>query len=124
MQSATAQSILRDAETERASRRYAANPLVSAAGLDPRNVDVVMINDPSLNAFVAGGTGRLPPFRPDRNEAGSANEVQGVIAHELGHITGGHVISDGGKAATGISISPRLGVARRRQVPGTRRWAH
>ena len=111
VQPATAQSILRDAETE-ALLRDMANPLVSAAGLDPRNVDVVMINDPSLNAFVAGGqvvylhSGLI-------NEAGSANEVQGVIAHELGHITGGHVISDGGgKAATGISIlSLLLGVA-------------
>lgn len=110
-QPAAAQSILRDAETE-ALLRDMATPLVKAAGLDPRNVDVVMINDPSLNAFVAGGqvvylhSGLI-------NEAGSANEVQGVIAHELGHITGGHVISDGGgKAATGISIlSLLLGVA-------------
>jgi len=111
IQPAAAQSILRDAETE-ALLRDMATPLVSAAGLDPRNVDVVMINDPSLTAFVAGGqvvylhSGLI-------NEAGSANEVQGVIAHELGHITGGHVISDGGgKAATGISIlSLLLGVA-------------
>ncbi len=111
VQPAAAQSILRDAETE-ALLRDMATPLVKAAGLDPRNVDVVMINDPSLNAFVAGGqvvylhSGLI-------NEAGSANEVQGVIAHELGHITGGHVISDGGgKAATGISIlSLLLGVA-------------
>ena len=110
-QPAAAQSILRDAETE-ALLRDMATPLVKAAGLDPRNVDVVLINDPSLNAFVAGGqvvylhSGLI-------NEAGSANEVQGVIAHELGHITGGHVISDGGgKAATGISIlSLLLGVA-------------
>jgi len=111
VQPAAAQSILRDAETE-ALLRDMANPLVAAAGLDPRNVDVVMINDPSINAFVAGGqvvylhSGLI-------NEAGSANEVQGVIAHELGHVTGGHVISDGGgKAATGISVlSLLLGVA-------------
>ncbi|MFM2301291.1 MAG: hypothetical protein RLZZ84_1027, partial [Pseudomonadota bacterium] len=47
------------------------------------------------------------------NEATSANEVQGVIAHELGHITGGHAVFDGGgKAATGISIlSLLLGAA-------------
>jgi predicted Zn-dependent protease len=89
-----------------------ANPIVAAAGLDPKNVDVVLINDPSINAFVAGGqvvylhSGLI-------NEASSANEVQGVIAHELGHVTGGHVISDGGqKAAQGISIlSLLLGAA-------------
>lgn len=111
IQPAAAQSILRDAETE-ALLHDMASPLIAAAGLNPNNVDVVVINDSSLNAFVAGGqvvylhSGLL-------NAASSANEVQGVIAHELGHITGGHVISDGGsKAAGNISIlSLLLGVA-------------
>jgi predicted Zn-dependent protease len=110
-QPAVAQSVLRDAETE-ALFRDMATPIVRAAGLDPRNVDIVLVNDPSINAFVAGGqivylhSGLI-------NEASSANEVQGVIAHELGHVTGGHVISDGGqKAAQGISIlSLLLGAA-------------
>lgn len=102
-QPALAQSILRDAETEALLRDMSA-PLIAAAGLDPRNVDVVMIGDSSLNAFVAGGqvvyihSGLI-------QAADSVDEVQGVIAHELGHITGGHVINDsGGKAATGITI--------------------
>lgn len=100
---ALAQSVLRDAETEALFHDMAA-PLIAAAGLDPRNVDVVLVNDNSVNAFVAGGqvvflhAGLI-------NAATSANEVQGVIAHELGHITGGHAINDaGGKAASGISI--------------------
>ena len=103
VQVAAAQSILRDAETEALLNEMAA-PLVRAAGLDPRNVDIVLVNDSSVNAFVAGGqavyinSGLI-------NEAASANEVQGVIAHELGHITGGHVINtSGGKEATGISL--------------------
>ena len=98
-----AQSILRDAETE-ALLHDLATPLVSAAGLDPRNVDVVLVGDRSINAFVAGGQivfineGLIAT-------ADNAAEVQAVIAHELGHITGGHAINDGGgKAATGISI--------------------
>ncbi|WP_414690749.1 M48 family metalloprotease [Novosphingobium sp. UBA6272] len=102
-QPAMAQSILRDAETE-ALLHDMATPLIRAAGLDPRNVSVVLVGDMSINAFVAGGqavyinAGLI-------NEAGSALEVQGVIAHELGHITGGHVISDGGsREAQGISI--------------------
>ena len=112
VQSATAQSILRDAETEALLRDMAA-PLVAAAGLDPKNVDIVLINDPSVNAFVAGGqavyinSGLI-------NAADTANEVQGVIAHELGHITGGHVIrsSEGANAATGITLlSLLLGAA-------------
>ena len=103
--------MLRDAETEALFHDMAA-PIVAAAGLDPRNVDIVLVNDSSVNAFVIGGqavylnSGLI-------NEASSANEVQGVIAHELGHITGGHVISDGGsKTAGNISIlSLLLGAA-------------
>ena len=53
-QPASAQSVLRDAETETLLQDMAA-PLVAAAGLNPRNVDIVLLNDPSVNAFVAGG---------------------------------------------------------------------
>ena len=112
LQSASAQSILRDAETEALFRDMSA-PLIKAAGLDPANVDIVLINDPSINAFVAGGqavyihSGLI-------NASDTANQVQGVIAHELGHVTGGHAISigEGAKAATSISLlSMLLGVA-------------
>ena len=108
---AYAQSILRDAETE-ALFRDMSRPIIAQTGLDPKNVDVVLINDPSVNAFVAGGqavyvnSGLI-------NEATSANQVQGVIAHELGHVVGGHaVLNQGGKAATNISLlSLLLGAA-------------
>ena len=88
-QPAAAQSILRDAETEAMFADMAA-PIVTAAGLSPRNVRVVLVQDDSINAFVAGGqtvyihTGTL-------QAADTINEVQGVFAHEIGHITGGHV---------------------------------
>ncbi|ANY19087.1 TPR repeat-containing protein YfgC precursor [Tsuneonella dongtanensis] len=102
-QPAAAQSILRDAETEALLDDMAA-PLISAAGLEPGNVEIVLVGDQSLNAFVAGGqaiyihTGLI-------DAADSAEEVQGVIAHELGHITGGHVINSAGASeATGISL--------------------
>jgi predicted Zn-dependent protease len=107
-----AQSILRDAETEKLFDDMSA-PLIKAAGLDPRNVKVVLIGDKEINAFVAGGqivyihSGLL-------NAASNANEVQGVIAHELGHVAGGHVIrsSEGIKVATGITLlSLLLGAA-------------
>lgn len=108
---AAAQSVLRDAETEALLRDMSA-PLVRAAGLDPKNVDIVLVNDSSVNAFVAGGqavyihSGLI-------NEASSALEVQGVIAHELGHVVGGHAIDDrGAKMAGNISIlSLLLGAA-------------
>ena len=107
-QPAAAQSILRDAETEAFLEEISA-PLVEAAGLEPGNVDIILINDPSINAFVAGGqavyihSGLI-------DAADTANEVQGVIAHELGHVTGGHIIRiyDGLASATTISILSML----------------
>lgn len=111
-QPVAAQSILRDAETEALFDAMAA-PMVRAAGLDPKNMDIVLINDGSINAFVAGGqavyihSGLIAA-------ADNANEVQGVIAHELGHVAGGDVLrgSDGIKAATGITLlSLLLGAA-------------
>jgi predicted Zn-dependent protease len=101
---AFAQSILRDAESE-ALLADMSRDLIRAANLSPANVRIVLINDPSINAFVAGGqTVYLHSGLIDA--ASTANEVQGVIAHELGHITGGHVpLQDRmAKGATGITI--------------------
>ncbi|MBS1240313.1 MAG: putative Zn-dependent protease, partial [Proteobacteria bacterium] len=101
-QPVAAQEILRDAETEALLQDMAA-PLVKAAGLGPGNVEIVLINDPSLNAFVAGGQ-RIYIHSGLINAADTANEVQGVIAHELGHITGGHVI----RVSEGLSTAARI----------------
>jgi predicted Zn-dependent protease len=109
---AMAQEILRDAETESWFRDIA-RPIIAAAGLRPENVSIVLLHDNSINAFVAGGqivyihSGLLAA-------ADNSNQVQGVIAHELGHITGGHVIrmGEGAKVATGIMLlSLLLGAA-------------
>ena len=108
VQPAAAQSVLRDAETEALLQDMAA-PLVKAAGLQPGNVDIVLINDPSINAFVAGG--QAVYIHSGLIEAAdTANEVQGVIAHELGHVTGGHVIRapEGMAQATSITILSML----------------
>ncbi len=103
-QPARAQSILRDAETE-AMFAEMSKTLISAAGLNPRDVKVVLINDPSINAFVAGGQVVYVHSGTIEN-ADTANEVQGVIAHELGHIAGGHApLGDRAfKGAIGIQI--------------------
>ena len=103
-QPVAAQSILRDAETEAFLDEISA-PLIEAAGLQPDNVDIILINDPSINAFVAGGqavyihSGLI-------DAADTAEEVQGVIAHELGHITGGHILryGEGMASATKITV--------------------
>lgn len=111
-QPVAAQSVLRDAETEALLNDMAA-PLVGASELEPGNVELVLINDGSINAFVAGGQA-IYVHAGLINAADTANEVQGVLAHELGHITAGHVIrfNERTKAANGISIlSLLVGVA-------------
>ena len=111
-QPAYAQSILRDAETESLFNDMS-RQIIIAAGLSPANVKVVLINDDSINAFVVGGqtvyihSGLI-------QAADNANEVQGVIAHEIGHIADGHVVlaDSGYRPAMGISIlSLVLGIA-------------
>jgi len=100
---ARAQEVLRDAETEAFFRDMSA-PVITAAGLDPKNVDVVLLNDGEINAFVAGGqtvymnSGLI-------GAADHAEEVQGVFAHELGHIVGGHTIRGGEGSRPAIAIT-------------------
>jgi predicted Zn-dependent protease len=103
-QPVAAQSILRDAETEAFLDEISA-PLIEAAGLEPENVDIILVGDRSINAFVAGG--QAVYIHSGLIEAAdTAEEVQGVIAHELGHITGGHILrySDGMASASRISL--------------------
>jgi predicted Zn-dependent protease len=102
-QPAAAQSILRDAETEALLADMSA-PLIRAAGLRPQDVRIVMIGDRSINAFVAGG--QIVYIHSGLIEnADNANQVQGVIAHELGHVSGGHVINtSGAERATNIAL--------------------
>ena len=104
IQPAAAQQILRDSETE-ALLRDISRPLIEAAGLQPSNVRIVIIGDPQINAFTAGG--QIVYLNSGLfTSAENANEVQGVIAHELGHIAGGHVLrqAEGVRQATGIMI--------------------
>ncbi len=110
VQPASAQgiSILRDAETE-ALLQDMVDPLADAAGLGEGAVEVVLVNDNSINAFVAGGQ-RIFVHSGLINAADSALEVQGVLAHELGHITGGHInrYSEGAGNATRITLLSAL----------------
>jgi predicted Zn-dependent protease len=104
--------VLRDTETEALFRDMSV-PLIMAGGLDPNSVKVVLLNDPEINAFVAQGqtvylqSGLI-------QAADNVNEVQGVVAHELGHVIAGDSIrsGEGEKQAMGITIlSLLLGVA-------------
>jgi predicted Zn-dependent protease len=80
---------VRDAEIENIIRSYAA-PLFRAGGLDTEAVDVYLINDSRINAFVAGGQ-RIFLHTGLLMSATDPNQVIGVIAHETGHIVGGHL---------------------------------
>jgi predicted Zn-dependent protease len=81
--------IIRDTEIEQLLRDYA-QPILRAAGLAQQNVKVVVLNDRSFNAFVMDGrhifinAGAL-------FDAKTPNEVIGVLAHETGHLAGGHM---------------------------------
>jgi predicted Zn-dependent protease len=89
-------SLIRDAEIEDTIRRMS-TPLFTAAGLNPASVSIHLVNNNNLNAFVADGqrmfinTGLI--MRAD-----TPGQVVGVIAHETGHIAGGH-LARLGKAA-------------------------
>jgi predicted Zn-dependent protease len=86
--------------------------MVVAAGLDPKNVQFILVGDPSINAFVTGGqnvfihSGLI-------TAADNVDELRGVIAHELGHIAGGHNVrfGEGAGPATSISLLSLVGAA-------------
>lgn len=87
---AGAVSSIRDAEIE-SDLRTLSRPIWRAAGLEPNDVAVYLVQDDQLNSFVAGGqaiffhTGLIL-------RAETPNQLIGVIAHETGHITGGHIL--------------------------------
>ena len=82
-------NLIRDAEIENNIRALTV-PIWRAAGLDPNAIEIMIVQDHSLNAFVAGGqrifinTGLIM-----RTE--TPNQLIGVMAHESGHIAGGHL---------------------------------
>jgi predicted Zn-dependent protease len=82
-------SLISDAETERMIREFAA-PVFAAAGLTTDSVSVHIVNDPALNAFVAGGQ-RIFLFTGLLVEADHPGQIIGVLAHETGHISGSHL---------------------------------
>lgn len=132
---AEARSLIRDAEIERTLHEMSA-PIFQAAGLAPSSVEIFIIQDRSLNAFVTGGR-RIFLHTGLMTELETPEELLGVIAHEAGHIAGGHEarrainlrnaqgpalvgllmgiaagIAGGGEAATAISAGAQ-GIVRR-----------
>ncbi len=109
---AYAQSLLRDTEIEETLRDYT-TPILQAAGLTPSSVDLYLVNDASLNAFVTRGQ-NIFLHSGIILESDTPNQLKGVIAHEAGHIAGGHIVrSDyGNRSAYGaILIAAGIGIA-------------
>ena len=109
---AFAQSLLRDTEIEETMRDYT-TPILRAAGLSPSSVDLYLVNDPSLNAFVTRGQ-NIFLHSGIILQSDTPNQLKGVIAHEAGHIAGGHLVrSDyGTRSAYGaMLIAAGIGLA-------------
>lgn len=109
---ATAGGLIRDAEIEHTLRAYA-NPIFQSAGIPSEDVRILIVSDPAVNAFVAGGlnifinTGLI---RVTKNPG----MLIGVIAHETGHISGAHLSqlrTKTNRAVLGSAISAVLGAA-------------
>lgn len=83
-------TLIRDAEIEHYLRQLA-TPIFHAAKLNPRALDLVIIKNQDLNAFVAGGQ-NIFFFTGLLQQTETPEQLQGVIAHETGHIAGGHLI--------------------------------
>ena len=82
-------NLIQDAEIELYIREWI-EPIIKVAGLNPNAVNVYIVNDETINAFVAGGqnifinTGLIL-------KAKEVDALIGVLAHEIGHIAGGHL---------------------------------
>ncbi len=90
-QNGSAPVIIRDTEIENTMSEWA-QPIFKAADIAPDNVRMILVQSNDINAFVAGGaniffyTGLL-------GKTDTPDEIIGVMAHELGHISGGHLIA-------------------------------
>lgn len=103
--------IIRDAEIEQLLRDYT-QPILRAAGLARQNVQVVVINDNSFNAFVVDGR-RIFVNTGALMESLTPNQIIGVLAHEAGHIAGGHLAKlreELARAQTQMIIATLLGL--------------
>jgi predicted Zn-dependent protease len=81
--------LLRDTETEQLLRDYT-RPILRTAGLEKQNIQVTIINESVFNAFVADGH-RIFVNYGALMQSETPNQIIGVLAHETGHLAGGHL---------------------------------
>jgi predicted Zn-dependent protease len=103
--------ILRDAEIEQLLRDYT-RPILRAAGMEKQNIQVAIINNGSFNAFVADGR-RIFVNYGALMQSQTPNQLIGVLAHETGHLAGGHLSKlreQMARAQTSMIVAMLLGV--------------
>jgi len=92
-------SLIRDTEIEDILHKDA-EPILRAGGFDPKRVHILLIGSKDLNAFAAPG--QMGVFTGLILESKNPNQLQGVMAHEVGHLAGGHSARSGEMAAAGM----------------------
>jgi predicted Zn-dependent protease len=104
-------AILRDTEAEQLLRDYT-RPILRVAGLEKQNIQVTIINQAVFNAFVADGR-RIFVNHGALLQSETPNQIIGVLAHETGHLAGGHLArlrEQLAQAQTQMIIAMLLGV--------------
>jgi predicted Zn-dependent protease len=83
-------SLIRDTEVEFYLKDHA-KPVLEASGLEAEKVHFILVADNDLNAFASSNL--LLALNTGLIEAAATpNELMGVIAHEAGHLSGGHMV--------------------------------
>jgi len=111
-------AIIRDTEIERELRSYEV-PILKVAGIDPNTVNLYLVQDPEINAFatqspIAGNEEDIFVNTGTLMQLTRPNQIIGILAHETGHIAGGHLIRDAGamqKASIPMLIGMAVGIA-------------
>src|SRR6266403_5298281 len=118
-QQAKGPPVIRDTEAEQLLREYT-RPILRAAGLEKQNIQIVIINEKVFNAFVADGR-RIFVNYGAMMQSETPNQIIGVLAHETGHLAGGHLAKlreQLAQAQTQMIIAMLLGAGA--MVAGTR----
>jgi predicted Zn-dependent protease len=92
-------SLIRDTEIEDILHKDAA-PILTAAGINPADVHIMLLGSKDLNAFAAPRV--MAIYTGLILESKSPNQLQGVMAHETGHLAAGHVVRSGEMTAAGM----------------------
>ncbi|HEY2356802.1 MAG TPA: M48 family metalloprotease [Phenylobacterium sp.] len=93
------ETLIRDTEIEDILHRDA-DPIFKAAGIDPKGVQIILIGSKDFNAFAAPKI--MAVYTGLILQTKNPNELQGVMAHEVGHLAAGHSFRSGEMQRAGM----------------------